>query len=192
MSPDIGPTPAARPVTRPVTRPGTRPASRPVTPALVLASGLVDRDWIGAQLATAFASDADALDRCEDPAVDCSPHPLFEEAWCGRTLAAYLGDREAMRRLSPHPLVDIDRIVAEHPSAAGHPSGPLSWWVAQAGEDTPVPVPNGFPEVSWGVLRAAALDAAARREQLGDVLRTQRRTRRPPDPTPDPPPLAPP
>ena len=52
----------------------------------IVAAGLFDRDWVGAQLATAFATDDDALARFLDPATDCSPHPLFEEGWAGCSL----------------------------------------------------------------------------------------------------------
>ncbi len=155
----------------------------------ILASGLLDRDWVGAQLGAVFASDHDALHRHLDPDTDCSPHPLFEAAWAGRTLTAYLADRASQATISTHPLFDVERVLAEHPEAARHPYGPLSWWVGQAGEGTPVPVPEGVPEVTWGRLRAAALEAAERREVSADVRRVQRRMRRPPTPDPDPPAL---
>ena len=139
-----------------------------------LASGLLDRDWVGAQLGTVFASDEDAAARCLDPEADCSPHPLYEPTWGGA---------------SPHPLVDVARIVAEHPDAARHPHGPLAWWVASAREDTPVPVPEGVPEITWGRLRGAALEAAERRAETDDVRVAQRRTKQPPSAQPAPPPL---
>ena len=132
----------------------------------LLASGLLDRDWVGAQLGTVFASDEDAAARCLDPEADCSPHPLYEPTWSGA---------------SPHPLVDVARIVAEHPDAARHPHGPLAWWVASAREDSPVPVPEGVPEIAWGRLRGAALEAAERRAETDDVRVAQRRTKQPPE-----------
>ncbi len=170
------------------------PDHRPAKPGMsreILTSGLLDRDWVGAQLGTVLATDRDALHRYLDPAVKCSPHPLFEEAWAGRTLAAYLADRTAMSSVSPHPLVDVDRIIAEHPEAADHPHGPVSWWVSRAGEHSHVPVPEGVPEVTWGRLRAAALEAAERRQRYEGVRQALRRTRQPPVPTPDPPALPP-
>ena len=85
--------------------------------------------------------------------------------------------RERRADLSPHPLVDVARIVAEHPDAARHPHGPLAWWVASAREDTPVPVPDGVPEITWGRLRGAALEAAERRAETDDVRLAQRRTK---------------
>jgi hypothetical protein len=140
----------------------------------LLASGLLDRDWVGAQLGTVFASDEDAAARCLDPGADCSPHPLHEPTWSGA---------------SPHPLVDVARIVAEHPEAARHPHGPLAWWVAHAREDSPVPVPEGVPEIAWGRLRGAALEAAERRAETEDVRVAQRRTKQPPSAQPAPPAL---
>ena len=142
----------------------------------LLASGLLDRDWVGAQLGTVFASDEDAAARCLDPEADCSPHPLYEPTWSGA---------------SPHPLVDVARIVAEHPDAARHPHGPLAWWVASARADSPVPVPEGVPEIAWGRLRGAALEAAERRQEGSTARLAQRRTRTPPEAEADPPSLPP-
>ncbi len=160
----------------------------------ILAAGLLDRDWVGAQLASVFATDDDALVRFLDPGTDCSPHPLFEEGWAGCSLTDYLADQQARLKVSPHPLVDVARIVAEHPKSAHHPYGPFAWWLARAREDTPVPVPDGVPEITWGRLRGAALEAAERREELAGVRLAQRRTRSapeaPPNARPDPPPPA--
>jgi hypothetical protein len=156
---------------------------------VVLASGLLDRDWVGAQLGTAFATDEDAVDRYLDDDTDCSPHPLFEATYCDRSLAAYLADPAARVAMSPHPLVDVGRIVAEHPQAARHPYGALAWWAGRADEETPVPVPDGVPDVTWGRLRGAALEAAERREETTSVRLAQRRTRIAPDAGPEPPPL---
>ena len=164
---------------------------RQPAPQEVVASGLLDRDWVGAQLGTAFASDADAVDRYLDDETDCSPHPLFEDSWCKRPLVAYLADPQARATASPHPLVDVGRIVTEHPAAARHPHGPLAWWVSQAREDTAVPVPDGVPEVTWGRLRGAALEAAERRHEGSTARLAQRRTRTPPEAEPDPPVLPP-
>ena len=131
--------------------------------APLLASGLLDRDWVGAQLGTVFATDEDAAARCLDPEADCSPHPLYEAGWSGRPVTEYVADALARTTVSPHPLVDLARIVAEHPTAVQHAYGPLAWWITRAREDTPVPVPDGVPEITWGRLRGAALEAAERR-----------------------------
>ena len=67
------------------------PEPRPDTGATpdahgILASGLLDRDWVAAQLGTELGTDGEALERFLDPGTNCSPHPLFEESWAGRSL----------------------------------------------------------------------------------------------------------
>ncbi len=167
--------------------------------AALIASGLVDRDWIGAQVGTAFGTDEAAVDRYLDGEGDCSPHPLFEGQWYDAAapwratgtdpLSHYLADERGRRTISPHPLVDLARIVRERPKAAKHPLGPLSWWALRAGEDTAVPVPEGVPEIRWGVLRAAALEAAEHRDESREVRLALRRTKQAPEATADVPPL---
>ncbi len=157
----------------------------------VLASGLLDRDWVGAQVGVVYASDEDAADRYLDGEGDCSPHPLFEGAWYAASKARsergqdplldLLEDARAGVRVSPHPLVDIDRIVSQHRKAAEDPRGPLSWWVGHAEESSQVPVPDGVPPVTWGKLRADALEAAARRADTAAVRLVPRRTRTRPE-----------
>ncbi len=175
----------------------SRPTSRAARRAALLASGLLDRDWVGAQLGVVFASDEDAADRYLDGEGDCSPHPLFEGGWYaasraraepgGDLLLDYLEDARVGGRVSPHPLVDVDRIVAEHRKAADDPHGPLAWWVRQAEESSQVPTPDGVPAVTWGRLRADALDAAAHRAETADVRLVPRRTRARPEASPLPP-----
>ena len=165
--------------------------------AAVLASGLLDRDWVGAQLGVVLVSDEDAADRYLEGQGDCSPHPLFEGAWyaaskpradrAGDPLLDYLQDARAGGRVSPHPLVDVDRILAQHRRAGDDPHGPLAWWVRHAEESSQVPVPDGVPAVTWGRLRADALEAAAKRAVTGDVRLVPRRTRQRPDAGPLPP-----
>ncbi len=170
-----------------------RPNSRPAARAAVLASGLLDRDWVGAQLGLVLATDEDAVDRYLDGEGDCSPHPLFEGAWYSASkprqergrdpLLDYLDDagRDGPDRpVSPHPLVDVDRILSQHRKAADDPHGPVAWWVKHAKESSQVPVPDGVPAVTWGRLRADALDAAARRAATNDVRLVPRRTRQKP------------
>ncbi len=167
----------------------TRAPHVPADPQAILASGLLDRDWVGAQLGMVFNTDREALERLLEQDAKCSPHPLFEQSWAGRSLAAYLGEGTARSKVSPHPLVDVRRILDEHPQAARHTYGPLSWWVSQAGDDSLVPVPEGVRQVRWGHLRAAALEAAERRHSSAGVRRAHRSSRRAPTPTPDPPAL---
>jgi O-antigen biosynthesis protein len=174
------------------------PRRRAAARERLLATGLVDRDWIGVQLGTAFATDEAAVDRYLD-GEDCSPHPLFEGLWCDvagpwraegiDALSWYVGDERRRRTLSPHPMVDLTQIVDEHPESRAHPFGPLAWWVASAEEDTPVPVPAGVPAITWGRLRAAALDAATRRGESSEVRLAQRRTKTRPEAGPETPPL---
>ena len=158
----------------------------------ILESGLVDRDWVGAQLGTVLASDEAAVDRYLDGAdgTDAiSPHPLYEDGWCGRSLGDYLADPQARVSVSPHPVVDVARIVAQHPKAAQHPYGALSWWASRAREDSRVPVPEGVPAVRWGRLRGAALEAAEARDATRAVRLAVRRSRTAPEAEPDAAPL---
>ena len=158
----------------------------------ILESGLVDRDWVGAQLGTVLASDEAAVDRYLDGAdgTDAiSPHPLYEDAWCGRSLGDYLADPQARVSVSPHPVVDVARIVAQHPKAAQHPYGALSWWASRAREDSRVPVPEGVPAVRRGRLRGAALEAAEARDATRAVRLAVRRSRTAPEAEPDAAPL---
>jgi O-antigen biosynthesis protein len=169
----------------------SRDRRRPAHRELILESGLIDREWVAAQLGTVLATDAEAVDRYLDGDGDCSPHPLFEGQWYDASspwrargqdaLSWYLADERARANVSPHPLVDVEQIVAAHPAAATDPHGPLSWWVGQADARTPVPVPDGVPPVRWGPLRAAALEAAERRGATSGIRLAPRRTRKPPE-----------
>ncbi|MEO6512453.1 MAG: hypothetical protein ABIO16_15755, partial [Nocardioides sp.] len=134
-----------------------RPISRPAARAAVLASGLLDRDWVGAQVGLVLATDEDAADRYLDGEGDCSPHPLFEGAWYAASKARSERGRDALLdyldddgRISPHPLVDVERILAQHRKAGDDPHGPVAWWVRHADESSQVPVPEGVPAVTWG------------------------------------------
>ena len=50
---------------------------------VLVESGLVDADYVGAQLGTTFDSVQEAA-RAAVAAGDVSPHPLFEAQWIGR------------------------------------------------------------------------------------------------------------
>lgn len=159
-----------------------------------LASGLFDREWVSTQLGTPYADDASAW-AAYLAADDCSPHPLFEGGWLDPAqpwqargldaLSAYLTDERLRRTKSPHPMFDPARVVDAHPEAAAHPGGALGWWLARAAEDTPVPVPAGVPEASWGRYRAAAESAARRHAEGEPVRRSVRRTRTAPHDPPE-------
>ena len=88
----------------------------------LLASGLLDRDWVGAQLGTVFASDEDAAARCLEPEADCSPHPLYEPTWSG-ALAAPAGGRGPDRGRAPRrrPAPARPAGVVGRPRAGGLP-----------------------------------------------------------------------
>lgn len=140
-------------------------------PADVLVeSGLVDADYVAAQLGTTFDSVADAA-RAAVAAGDVSPHPLFEAQWIGRRrswqrlgqhpVLWYVSERRRRNRIAPHPLVDPRIIFAAHPEARHHPYGALSYWLSVSGPGTPLPTRILPRKVSWSTYRTAAIAAAA-------------------------------
>lgn len=141
------------------------------TPARDLAaSGLLDLDWISAQLGVHIESLDDAA-RAVITTPDISPHPLFEATWlpgkgvwqAGDLPASlwYVTEKQPRRqRLAPHPLINAERILEQHPESRDHEFGPLAWWAAHADDDTPVPVRPGYPELRWGDFRREALRGA--------------------------------
>ena len=139
-------------------------------------SGLVDPDFVAAQLGTTFDSLLEAA-RAAVQAGDVSPHPLFEAQWIGRRrswqrvgqhpVLWYLSERRRRNRIAPHPLVDPRIISATHPEARQHPYGALSYWLSVSGPGTPLPTRILPKKVSWGTYRAAAIEAArAWREEV--------------------------
>ena len=101
-------------------------------PAEVLVdSGLVDVDFVAAQLGTRFDSVYEAA-RAAVQAGEVSPHPLFEAQWIGRRrswqrsgqhpVLWYVSERRRRNRIAPHPLVDPRIIFAAH---ARGPAPPL-------------------------------------------------------------------
>ncbi len=135
----------------------------------LVASGLLDLDWIGAQLGIAPTSPEDAA-RAVINTPDISPHPLFEATWLpgkGVWQAGdlppslwYVTEGPRRNRLAPHPLINTERILEENPAARDHEFGPLAWWSAHATRDTPLPVRRGYPHLQWGDFRDNALRAA--------------------------------
>ncbi|NYE34933.1 hypothetical protein F4692_000037 [Nocardioides cavernae] len=133
-------------------------------------SGLVDADYIGAQLGTTFTNDQEAA-RAAVLAGDVSPHPLFEAQWIGRRrswqrsgqhpVVWYVSERRRRNRIAPHPLVDPRIVFAAHPEARHHPYGALSYWLSVSGPGTPLPTRILPRKVSWSTYRAAAIEAAA-------------------------------
>jgi O-antigen biosynthesis protein len=143
---------------------------------VLVASGLVDADYVAAQLGVTFDSDTDAA-RAAVAAGDVSPHPLFEAQWIGRRrswqrlgqhpVLWYVSERRRRNRIAPHPLVDPRIIFAAHPEARHHPYGALSYWLAVSGPGTPLPTRILPRKVSWSTYRAAAVEAAAQwREEV--------------------------
>jgi O-antigen biosynthesis protein len=137
---------------------------------VLVESGLIDVDYVAAQLGTTFDSVHEAA-RAAVHAGDVSPHPLFEAQWIGRRrswqrvgqhpVLWYVSERRRRNRIAPHPLVDPRVIFAAHPEARHHPYGALSYWLAASGEGTTLPTRILPKKVSWGTYRAAAIEAAA-------------------------------
>ena len=173
-------------------------------PAEVLVdSGLIDADYVAAQLGTTFDSVHDAA-RAAVQAGDVSPHPLFEAQWIGRRrswqragqhpVLWYVSERRRRNRIAPHPLVDPRDHLRGPPRGA---APPLRRAVLLAlGRRAPARPcrPRILPrKVSWGTYRAAAIDAAAawreevvleRPELVGPTPPLPDRPRRPPPPSP--------
>lgn len=149
---------------------------------VLVEAGLVDIDYVAAQLGTAFESAEDAA-AAAVLAGDVSPHPLFEAQWIGRRRSWqrlgqhpalwYLSERRRRNRIAPHPLVDPRIVFAAHPEARHHPYGALSYWLSVAGPGTPLPTRILPRKVSWSTYRAAAIEAAAAWRQEVVVLRPE-------------------
>jgi hypothetical protein len=133
-------------------------------------SGLIDADYVAAQLGTTFDSLHEAA-RAAVQAGDVSPHPLFEAQWIGRRrswqrlgnhpVLWYVAERRRRNRIAPHPLVDPRVIFAAYPEARHHPYGALSYWLSVSGPGTSLPTRVLPKKVSWGTYRAAAIEAAS-------------------------------
>ena len=137
---------------------------------VLVASGLVDADYVAAQLGTSFDTVHEAA-RAAVQAGDVSPHPLFEAQWIGRRrswqrvgqhpVLWYVSERRRRNRIAPHPLVDPRVVFAAHPEARHHPYGALSYWLSVSGQSTSLPTRILPKKVSWGTYRAAAIEAAS-------------------------------
>src|SRR6478672_8720787 len=137
---------------------------------VLVESGLVDTDFVGAQLGRSLGSVHEAA-RAAVEAGDVSPHPLFEAHWIGRRrswqragqhpVVWYVSERRRRNRISPHPLVDPRIVFAATPEARHHPYGALSYWLGASGPGTPLPTRILPRKVSWSTYRAAAIEAAA-------------------------------
>lgn len=129
----------------------------------LLESPLVDPAWVGAQLGREVPDRAAAVDALVAQP-DLSPHPLFlaeyVEGRFGRPgrgkvpLSWYLNNGWARRKASPHPLVDLEAIVEQHPEAGEARLGPLTWWLEQASPDSVLPHAPGAPALTLAQVRS--------------------------------------
>jgi hypothetical protein len=141
---------------------------------------------VQAQLGSTYASDDEAIDAYITAPAWVSPHPLVEPEWIDADnpwrdqavsgLVWYLSEADLRFQQSPHPLIDLARIVRRDPGAAEHPHGVLSWWLAQSGPDAVLPSVAGTPRVTLAELRATALAAAAKHRRQSAPLRRHRNT----------------
>jgi GT2 family glycosyltransferase len=148
----------------------------------ILASGLLDVDWVGRQLGRSLGSEreaADALLDADERGGPVSPHPLVEPGWAwpgqpwhrqgDNSLIWFLRGRHRRERQSPHPLVDVAAIARESPAALHHPGGPLGHWLQGAGPSSPVPGPQGMPTVTLEQVTAAARQALADHQAVASL-----------------------
>ena len=132
----------------------------------LLASALVDEEWVGAQCGTQFASPAQAAARALLDGL--SPHPLLDPALLARASSQQRDDRSAIaafldaeEQRSPHPFFDPTLV---DPAALG-PGGPtdgglLAQWIHGLSPQTALPTRILPRVVTWQEFRQAALDAA--------------------------------
>lgn len=127
-----------------------------------------DLDYYSALTGRTFANPRQAATHylASPASAGLSFHPLFEPsalpAWRQqRVRAAVDYFASAPQNLSPHPLFDVAAAQAQLDAAGVAGTGnPWRDWVGWAGEDTPVPLPSGLPEITWGALRSELRDAA--------------------------------
>lgn len=141
---------------------------------LLLKSGVFDQAWYSGLAARSFDTETAAIDHylttgwrrrwTASPLLDPSYFLPGHDTSAGvDPLTAYLrgwrGDR------NPHRVFDQAAYRAQHPDCTGHPGGALGHFIANAGPDSPLPVPSGypFPAPAWGPWRAAMLDFARER-----------------------------
>ena len=144
--------------------------------ALVLRSGLIDKEWVEQQLGTTFTSLREAVHAYLDHP-GCSPHPLFLAEWiepkfgkpdAGQApLLWYLGDSRIRRWASTHPLLDLARIRELDSELGEAPLGPVVAWLAAAGQDTPLPATAGNPTMTLSAALAVSREALATAQSAG-------------------------
>ena len=124
----------------------------------LLASGVVDAEWVAAQTGRKVADRRAAAQLAVE--LDVSPHPLFEVSWLQRRrlirrsglhpMAWYFAERRRRNRFSPHPLIDPKVIYELDPTSRDHPYGVLSHWLLGATPDSPLPTRALPHAVTWG------------------------------------------
>ncbi len=153
---------------------GTAPRAQ-----MLLASGIFDREFYSASVGARFTSDLEAARHCVKIGMPSShsPSPLLDiaslprnaqELWRGskiKGLLAFLASPRGMD--TPYsPAFAPSRMGLDADEAARHPGGALGLFLATAGPETPMPVPQNYPTVApaYGELRAALVDRVAETE----------------------------
>jgi glycosyltransferase involved in cell wall biosynthesis len=151
-------------------------------------SGLFDREYYEAQTGREFRSDrsaiVDYIDRrgTQRPA----PHPLVEPEWCTPVVddrpprdPAIALHRRSSRHPDPGPLFHMDSYRQAHPESVYYRGGPLAHFLANAGDEDPLPVGPDYPgpPPTWGRIRRRLLDKA-REYAAYEELRGPRRSPR--------------
>ncbi len=138
---------------------------------------LFDQAWVELQLGRSFGSVGEAADAfLSTPGT--SPHPLFFAEYLdprfgrpprGRNpLLWYLNHAWVRQKASPHPLVDLEAMVAAHPELDDSKLGPLVGWLETATSDSVLPSAPGAPTLTLGEVSAASAAAVKRwRKEMG-------------------------
>jgi hypothetical protein len=144
---------------------------------VLLETVLFDQAWVELQLGRTFGSKDAAADAfLATPG--CSPHPLFFGEYLdpkfgrppqGRNpLLWYLNHAWVRRKATPHPLVDLDAMVAAHPELDEAKLGPLVGWLETATPESVLPAAPGAPTLTLGEVVATSTAAVKRwRKEMG-------------------------
>ncbi len=144
---------------------------------VLLETVLFDQTWVELQLGRSFGSVGEAADAfLSSPGT--SPHPLFFAEYLdprfgrpprGRNpLLWYLNHAWVRQKAAPHPLVDLDAMVAAHPELEDARLGPLVGWLETATPDSVLPAAPGAPTLTLGEVYAASTEAVKRwRKEMG-------------------------
>ena len=157
----------------------------------IFASGTFDRPWYELQRGRSFRTDLLAVVDYvrHGRALGLSPTPLFEPEWFDRRrwntrpfdpFALYLRRRAGKGR--PHPLFDPMEHLRQYPKARTFRGGPLAHFMSFATDDTPLPLPVGLAhqQVTYGQLRARAVEALGVWQQQELLRRAPRRVQQMP------------